>query len=356
MTSADRIMSFPDMTTSTTPLWDHPRTAAAARILVDVAAAHQLAADDALTGTGLSTSDLFDPKREIEARQELAIARNLIQRLGDRPGLGVEAGRRYTVGALGLWGFTLVTSPTVRDLAKLGTRYSALSFAFIRPLYHEDADGARVVYDDTEIPHDVRDFFVERELAKLLVLAPATFGDRPGFHIETRFTGPRAAALATVSPVRVLPDQPADALVFTAALLNEPMPQADPVTVEALKTQCIDLLERRNRRRGIAAEVRASILARLNDPPGIDEVAHRLHVEERTLRRKLSAEGTSFRELTDEVRSTMAVELLDGGQLTIQEVATRLGYHDAAAFSRAFKRWTGHRPGAFRRPGLLPTV
>jgi AraC-like DNA-binding protein len=70
-----------------------------------------------------------------------------------------------------------------------------------------------------------------------------------------------------------------------------------------------------------------------------------LHVDPRTLRRHLDAEGTSFRALSDEVRSTIAIELLTGAGMTIEESAARLGYHDAARFTRAFKRWTGRTPG-----------
>ncbi|MGH3967314.1 MAG: AraC family transcriptional regulator ligand-binding domain-containing protein, partial [Mycobacterium sp.] len=201
MTTPDPLMSFPDIMSETSfPSWDHTRSAVAARILVEVGQKHGLPPEAALTGTGLLRSELLDPGTEIEAGQELSIARNLLRRLGDRPGLGVEAGSRYTLGSFGIWGFTLITSPTVRDLARLGTRYSALSFAFIRPVYQEDETGARVIYDDTEIPNDVRAFFVERELAKMLTLAPVIVGARPGFRIETSFDGDRAAALQRLSP------------------------------------------------------------------------------------------------------------------------------------------------------------
>lgn len=350
MTSPDCVVSFPDMTDDRKPpLWDHTRSVAAARILVEVGEEHGVTTSSALAGTGLDRAGLLDPGLEIEAGQELAIARNLLRQLGDQPGLGTEAESKYTLASLGLWGFTLISSPTVRELVRLGTRYSALSFAFIRPVLVEDLHGCRVIYDDTEIPHDVRDFFVERELAKLLMLSTPAFGARPGFQVETTFEGPRSAILERVCPGRtVIHGATQHALVFTRDLLNQPLPQADPVIARAMEAQCAELLQRRQRRRGFSAHVRARILANLQNPPGIDEIAQHMHIEERTLRRKLIAEGTSYRELADEVRSTMATELLGEGRLTVQEVAVRLGYHDAAAFSRAFKRWTGQRPGAYR--------
>ncbi|BAX96196.1 transcriptional regulator [Mycobacteroides stephanolepidis] len=328
--------------------WDHTRSAIAARILVELGEECGVAESAMLAGSGLRRIDLDDPETQIEAGQELAIARNLLRRNGDRPGLGARAGGRYTLGSLGIWGFTMVTSPTVRDLAKLGTRYAALSFAFIRPDYIEDAQYGRVVYDSTDIPADVRGFFVERELAKILALEPVIVGARPGFHVETSFGDERAAALRRLAPHReVRTGHPQDALVFNRSLLDDAMPQSDPVTARAMEAQCARLLEQRRQRRGAAAEVRAKMLAQLQEPLAMDKIAHQLDMEERTLRRKLTAEGTSFRELADEVRSTIAVELLADGHLTVEEVAVRLGYHDASGFSRAFKRWTGQRPGRY---------
>ena len=69
----------------------------------------------------------------------------------------------------------------------------------------------------------------------------------------------------------------------------------------------------------------------------------------RTLRRKLTEAGTSYRALQDEVRQALAEELLSTGALTVSDVALRLGYAEAASFIRAFKRWTGRTPSAYLR-------
>jgi AraC-like DNA-binding protein len=73
-----------------------------------------------------------------------------------------------------------------------------------------------------------------------------------------------------------------------------------------------------------------------------------LHVDTRTLRRRLAAEGTSYRSLVADARASMAAHLLADPSLTIDTVASRLGYYDAAALSKAFHRWFGQSPGTFR--------
>lgn len=349
MSAADGVLSFSDMSThpsiAEAPAWDHPRGSAAARILVELGVERGLSAGACLAGTGLSLPELDDAVTQVEAGQELAIARNLLRRLGDLPGLGVDAGCRYTIGSLGVWGYAILSSPTVREVIRLGVRYAALSFAFIKPVFTEDAGEPAVVFDDDEIPVDVRAFFVERELAKIASLMPLAMGGRRSARIETSFTGARAAALRERLPgVELRTGMPRHQIVFERAVLDAPLPQADPVTARELEQQCMRLLEFRRRRRGVAGHVRSLVLAGLDGSPAMDSIAAQLHVDPRTLRRQLAAEGTSFRELIDEVRATIADELLTVDGLTLADVASRLGYHDAAGFTRAYRRWTGTTP------------
>ncbi|SIM66750.1 transcriptional regulator [Mycobacteroides abscessus subsp. abscessus] len=75
------------------------------------------------------------------------------------------------------------------------------------------------------------------------------------------------------------------------------------------------------------------------------QVAASLHIGERTLHRRLAREGTSYRALLDEVRETLARELLRNG-LSVREVSDRLGYSEPAAFTHAYTRWRGMPPSA----------
>lgn len=81
--------------------------------------------------------------------------------------------------------------------------------------------------------------------------------------------------------------------------------------------------------------------------PASSEIASALHMSDRTLRRRLSSEATSVRQLLDEVRNERAIELLEAGKETLDEIAYHLGFSGANAFRRAFKRWTGESPAAY---------
>jgi AraC-like DNA-binding protein len=84
-------------------------------------------------------------------------------------------------------------------------------------------------------------------------------------------------------------------------------------------------------------------------PASLGDIANRLALSERTLRRRLRALGTSYNKILQDVRSSTAKEWLRDSNLTMDSIAWRLGYTETANFRHAFKRWTGQSPQAFRR-------
>jgi AraC-like DNA-binding protein len=80
----------------------------------------------------------------------------------------------------------------------------------------------------------------------------------------------------------------------------------------------------------------------------MDTVAGRLGLSRQTLFRKLKAEGVTFEKVLDELRHNLALHYLSGRKVSVNETAYLVGFSDPAAFSRAFKRWTGSSPGQRR--------
>ncbi|HYD11856.1 MAG TPA: helix-turn-helix transcriptional regulator [Allosphingosinicella sp.] len=102
-------------------------------------------------------------------------------------------------------------------------------------------------------------------------------------------------------------------------------------------------------RRRVEAELEPMLAS---GPIRIEPVARALGCSRQTLYRRLKAEGLTFEQVLDGLRRRQAEKWLRDPALPVKEIAWRLGYSDPAAFSRAFKRWTGKSPQAFRnRPG-----
>lgn len=83
--------------------------------------------------------------------------------------------------------------------------------------------------------------------------------------------------------------------------------------------------------------------------PELEAFAKLLCISSTTLQRRLQSEGLNYQRLKDEFRRDIAIDLLSNGDLTIAEIAARTGFQETSAFYRAFKKWTGVIPGAYRR-------
>ena len=147
-----------------------------------------------------------------------------------------------------------------------------------------------------------------------------------------------------------------DEVVFAAEAAKLPVVNADPYLSRLLIGIFERVLARRKARTGVLrADVENAIAALL--PHGqarLENVAHRLRVTPRTLRRKLAAEGVTFAGVLEDLRLALAKHYLGEHQLSISRIAWLLGYTEVSAFSHAFRRWTGRTPRADRGRGRRP--
>ncbi len=142
---------------------------------------------------------------------------------------------------------------------------------------------------------------------------------------------------------------PVDAIVFDRAHLTRPLATADPELHRVLRQHADDLLQSLPRVERVSELVRREVAAVLaGGNTGVDFIAERLGMSRRTLARRLGEEGTTYTELLDQMRRGMATQYLAATTLPLHEVAFLLGFNDAPAFSRAFKRWLDTTPGDYR--------
>ncbi len=331
-------------------MWDAALSSATGRHLLETGRRHGLDPTTCLAGTGLTHEDLADPATEVYASQELTMIRNVIGRLGDQPGLGMETGMQYNLADTGIFGYALMASPTFADAIDVACRYAALTDTYLCLVAEVTSSEAVVAFDDNRIPRDVRRFVMERDFAIMLRLLPLLLGaNHPALTLRMELADlqlpMRTVQLDNVTVYVEYTSR--NALVIPADLINRPMPAADPQTAAICIRQCEELLNRRRTRRGISAAVRTRLIEDSSSIPSMATVAKELCITERTLHRRLAGEGTSYRALLDEVRATLAGELLRSG-LTVEETAQRLGYSETAAFTRAHVRWNGHPPSRRR--------
>lgn len=144
-------------------------------------------------------------------------------------------------------------------------------------------------------------------------------------------------------------DQPVTCLVFDAAALKAPLVQTPEALRVHLKRAPFDWFTRPAyypvyTRRVLDYLERSENLAEAT----IQHAALALHLTDRTLRRKLAAEGSQFQRLKDGVRRDMAIHYLSQTSMSISLVSQALGFSEPSAFTRAFRQWTGELPKTYR--------
>ncbi len=201
---------------------------------------------------------------------------------------------------------------------------------------------------------------IEAELARLVCNTRATFGSRSAFH-AMRF--PRAACFTQPEPPyraeyeRIFQSP----LVFGAdknALLLDPgfpflkQQPTDRQVFTSLTERADTLLATIDASSSVRVRVESPLIPILHTgDASMDAVAERMGLSRRTLLRKLGAESVNFETVLDVLRHTLARRYLSGGKVSANETAYLVGFSEPAAFSRAFKRWTGTSPSVFRAKG-----
>ena len=319
--------------------------------MIRLAAEHGVSVESCLSTSGVTPAQLADPSSEVSGQQELSVLRNILRVLDPAVPFGLQAGLRYHATAQGMWGFAVLSCPDARSAIELGLRYFDLTFSFNQVRFEVADQEARLVYDGSDNPDDLQAVLIERDLGALAAMERDAYG-RVIAPIALRLRAVRpayAAEFETLFGVEPQFGARENSLTFDARLLGLQLPLADAFGLRVSEEQCRRLVERREARSGVASRVRAQILHKPAELPSMQTVAQRLGVSPRTLHKRLAREGTSYRDLVEEVREALAEELLSTVRLSIDEVAQRLGYSDTSSFIVAFKRWKGVSPGEYKR-------
>lgn len=324
-----------------------------AGVLVRALAESGIAPALALADSGLHEQDLDDRDARMSARQLLVICRNAI-RCSDDPLFAIKAGLRVHAGHFGAFGFALVSSATYREALQRVGAYRFLSTPLIGRDFHEEGgsgNGILTYRDELGLDDALFRFVLDFQIGCTRSIAADILGD--GFRFlsaslrrpRDAFADEREALLGT--PVSY--GSPVDQLVFAGRWLDCPLPYSHMPTSAALQEVCDQLMGRLRPPQTLSAQVAALLLEQPGRFPGIEEVAARLHVSSRTLRRKLQAEGSSFATLLASVRKDLAIRYLQSSEMKTESIAASLGFSDVANFRQAFRRWTSMNPAEFRR-------
>jgi AraC-like DNA-binding protein len=306
-----------------------------------------------LEGTGLTLDDLKKP----ETRLPIDVCATLVERarrLTGEPALAFWMGLHMRPSWHGFLGFAAMTASTPREAIEIAERFCLTRTSAFGIACYVEGDVASLVLEERVPLGALREFVVITLLVGIAQIARDVTGQPIRGIAECAFPAP-AYAMALLSRPgadaagTMVFGKPAHRLVFDASVLDLPLRGADPAAMQLARAQCDRELAAIAETSGFVGHVRSVVATGVEGTPSLEEVAHRMHVSPRTLKRRLATHGASFSAVVEEVRHQRALLLLDDQRLALAEVADRLGYSDVANFTRAFRRWTGQTPAAFRR-------
>lgn len=328
--------------------------AAAASGLVDFIEAQGGDVDSIFGNCGIAPEMTAAPTLQLRLSAYCGLFEEAARRTG-RDDFGLHFGRQFAPRDLGMWGYASLSSPTLgnalENLVSLFRYQQSSSTMHLRC----EMDGRMRLEYQIETPAIVaRRQDAELSLGQFTNIIRECCG-RNWSPLEVQFEHPRPASwrqheMAFGAPV--LFGCGTNAILFDADLLARPMPGRDLKLLTMMQT-CLESLGSRDRADSLLDRVRHAIRLRLTDgAPTLDQIAHALRLSPASIQRALSDAGLGFREAVDTTRYDLARHYLQQNQLPLSEIALLLGYSELSAFTRAFTRWAGASPRAYRN-GLL---
>jgi AraC-like DNA-binding protein len=303
-----------------------------------------------LRRSGLREEDLRDPDARVPLGRIVDLWRAVIERVPD-PVLGISLGRDVEVRHYGLVGYAMYYSPKLGEALLRLARYCRVINEAVQCELKQRKEATQVVIDGHPLLDALR-HPIDGRLAAVLATSRKITG-QPIVPLEVRFPYPQPADVAAYESFfecRLRFGQPDAALVLDPAALELPVEAGDPALsgyLDRLADQALDSL---SADATFTDRVRRAIWTHLSSgAPTLQQTAGRLGVSSRTLQRRLRQDGTTFAGVLEVLRRDLAMKLLRNRSLAVYEIAFLLGYSEPSTFYRAFRRWTGRSPQAFRR-------
>ncbi len=300
--------------------------------------------------TGIDPLVLKDPNNRLPVATLLTLFKESSKSICD-PDFGLHVGCQINPGSYSILGYLAMSCHTVREAFELMPRY--------RRIVMDTGQTKLTRYDTYSVVtwHPISPLLLEqRYLVDMIFSGWVNFirmlhgtNERPQ-RVEFTYPNPEDSTLHRALFGESLHfGQPQNRLFFDNKMLDLPLSNANPLLFESLSTLAKYAIRSLEASESTSSQVK-KLLTRLmpKAEATIDRVTKELGTNKRALQRQLGAEGTTFKEILQELRKELAVQYLNDLQLTILDIALLLGYSENSAFTAAFRSWHGLSPTEFR--------
>jgi AraC-like DNA-binding protein len=301
-----------------------------------------------LASSGFNTTQFEDP----DVRISYVAGSKLLARCVAATGcqhFGLLLGERSVPSHLGIAGYLLHTAPDVgsalRSLVKYLDLHDQGGVATLATTASRTLLGYAIHLPGVEAADQIYDLSIATACNIMRALCGAKWNPTEVLLMRRPPLDLTPYRRFFLAPLRFNADE--SAVVFQTRWLSHKLPSADPMLQHHLEMEA-DALHAHQDSDLIGDLHRLLRQCLTSRQCSAKDIARVFGMHERTLNRRLMAEGTSFRHELEQVRYTVSQQLLSGTTAILAEVAISIGYADASAFSRAFKRWSGVTPAQWR--------
>jgi len=316
--------------------------------------------DALLADTGLGEMRLNDPHFRCGFRPLRRLFLNAIEQTGD-PNLGIRLALQFQPTYIGLPAYTAMNAAHFKDGLDVLARFFFLNFPAFEIRLREAETGLEAgqtaICLRSKFPfEDIEYFGVGSAIVAINGLLNAMLRtDQVATRAEMAVTTPEGwSAVEDMIGFPIRFGAAENRIIFAKALLDRPLPGADPINHARLLGLCEQIAEEMAFKATPVTRVTAVLESAPTLAVSLADVAAELGYSERGLRRQLERSGISFRKLVDQVREQRARALLSGSAQPIKAIAGALGFGSSSNFARSFKRWTGLTPKEFRDQASAP--
>lgn len=324
--------------------------ATAIKGLLVYASAARIPTEGLLESVGLTPDSLKGPEARISHGISNKVWASLAERSGD-PDFGLHFAERLDVDTLDVVGHLMARSSTFGEGLSRVVAYSRILHDAGR-VEMERAGSQVIIYPGcrglpVECPRHVAEFS-----AGIVLVLGRNLTGTPMVPIEVRFkhaAPPRIREQVRFFAVTPTFGAPETAVILDAGVLSLPILNAQPSVLTYLDAYARDVIAKLPADDDILDQVERVIATALpRGVPDVDQVATQLGLHARTLQRRLADSETTFQALLDGVRRSYAERYLSDDRLALAEIAFLVGFSDPSNFHRAFRRWVGMTPAAYR--------
>ena len=326
-----------------------------AAVLCQVLEENGLDREEILANSSLSEDLFLNPDEKLTALQFSELMDQCVNAEPKLP-LGLQFGERATVTCLGPLGMAIMHGNNLGEALELYLKCYPIIDQFATISVHDLDRGMGLYQVDVPQywPAHYREFAIEAFISCIIANARILSGkDLQPFHINFDYEKPAeiVAQYEEYFNCSIHFGNVQNSIVFDRSHLDLPIISSNKTLYNIFRTQCEQMLKELKQTPSLASQIEKYVLTNMDTAVQVSDVANHLCMSKKTLANRLKKEGTNFQEVVNTTRSKQAKKLLQNSDLSVEEIATIIGFSDASNFRKAFKKWTGSPPSEYRVRG-----